>query len=154
MRAAVAAGKDAYFASSLRGLTGLNQTAQGIVQGVDIPVSNDIPAWLARINWAVAAAQRVTWWNDCIYWAVALDSSTTNNAVLVYDLRLHQWVSRDAGLNVQDSSRRRLGGWSGCVSWAPIRLGEFDGGGGGGGHGGQRGGARARWVGRFRRMSR
>lgn len=95
LRAGIAVGKDVYFASQLRGMTGLNQTQQGLVQGVDVPISNDVPQWLARINWNAASLQRVDTWNDCIYWAVAIDSSTTNNAVLVYDLRLHNWVSLD-----------------------------------------------------------
>jgi hypothetical protein len=110
LRAAVAAGKDVYFASPLRGMTGLNQTQQGLVQGVDVPVSHDVPQWLSTINWNAAGLQRVTWWNDCIYWAVAVNSSAVNNAIFVYDLELHQWVSRDVGLNVVEFFQTTIGG--------------------------------------------
>jgi len=110
LRSAAAAGKDVYFPSPMRGLVSLNQTTQGLVQGVDVPFSADVPAWVARINWNAAAAQRVAWWNDYLYWAVAVDSSATNNAVLVYDFRNQAWCSLDTNLPVQEFFHVNVGG--------------------------------------------
>ena len=97
VRSALAIGKNVYFPSAGRGLVSLEQTSQGLLQGVDVPFSADVKAWMDRINWNAVSQQRVAWWNDYLYWAVALDSSATNNAVLVYDFENRQWVSLDQG---------------------------------------------------------
>ena len=112
VRSAVAAGKDVYFPSPLRGLVSLNQTSQGLVQGMDKPFSADIPAWVARINWNAGEQQRMAWWNDCLYWAVAIDSSPLNNAVLVYDFHNQAWVGLDQGavMSVKEFFHVNVGG--------------------------------------------
>jgi len=112
LRCAVAAGKDVYFPSAQRGLTGLNQTTLGVLQSRDEPVSADIPAWVARINWNAAGQQRLAWWDDYLYWAVAVDSSAVNNAIFVYDFRNQAWASLDQGaaLTVLEFFHAQIGG--------------------------------------------
>jgi hypothetical protein len=127
VRSATAAGKNVYFPSPGRGLVGLNQTENGILQSMDVPLSVDIPRWIERINWTVIGAQRLAWWQDYLYWAVALDGSAVNNALLVYDFRTQQWVSRDVGseLGVLEffpltiDGRDRLG-FAGTNGWVNV----------------------------------
>jgi hypothetical protein len=110
VRSAAVGGKDIYFPSPQRGLVSLAQSGNGILQGVDRPFSADVPAWVRRINWNAVSQQRVSWWDNYLYWAVALDSSAVNNAVLVYDFELKQWVSLDTGISVKEFFIATLGG--------------------------------------------
>lgn len=127
LRAAIAAGKNIYFPSPGRGLTGLNQTENGILQSVDKAFSADIKKWVDRINWNLIDQQRLAWWNNCLYWAVSLGNAKQNNCVLVYDFETQQWVSCDTGaqLSVREFFKATLNGrerllFAGNDGWANL----------------------------------
>ena len=102
-RSAIAAGKNVYFPVTQRGVVSLNQTVQGLIQSVDVALSNDVDKWIRRIAWLLADLIRLAWWNDCLYVAAPLDGGTlgplkgVNNALLVYDFRTQQWAGMDTG---------------------------------------------------------
>jgi hypothetical protein len=77
--AIVVAGRDVIFASQ-RGLVSLKQNELGIVNSVDIPFSNDIQGYVRRIKWTFADKQRLAYWDDKLYWAVALDAAEVLDA--------------------------------------------------------------------------
>jgi hypothetical protein len=60
-----------------------------------VPVSEPIKPIIKRINWTHAHKAVATVGGDRYYLAVPLDSSTANNALLVYNLRLGSWESVD-----------------------------------------------------------
>lgn len=67
------------------------------------PVSAPIDDVIQRINRNYAHRAVATYWNNRYYLAVPLDSSTDNNAVLVYNFILRAWESVDeypAGFDV------------------------------------------------------
>jgi hypothetical protein len=83
----VVAGKDVLFPATQRGIVSIVQNELGKLRSVDIPFSNDITKEVARINWNYADKIRLAYWDDKLYCAVPLDSSTFNNAIMVYDYR-------------------------------------------------------------------
>jgi hypothetical protein len=83
--AIVVVGRDVIFASQ-RGLVSLKQNELGTVNSVDIPFSNDIQAYVTRINWTLADKQRLAYWDDKLYWAVALDAGEVLSPPLPYTI--------------------------------------------------------------------
>jgi len=73
--AATRAGKDLVFVSTGRGVVSMNQTAAGELQGVDLPMSDPMLAVVDRIDWTLAAKQRLAYADNRLYWAVALDGA-------------------------------------------------------------------------------
>jgi len=71
--AAVVAGKDVVFVSSSRGVVSLNQTTQGLLQSVDLPLSRDIDAWIRTIRWAQGQHVRVAYWSNGLYVACPME---------------------------------------------------------------------------------
>jgi hypothetical protein len=72
-RAGVLVGKDVIFPADKRGLVSLKQNELGRINGTDIPFSDDVEGYVKRINWNLAAQQRLGYHDDKLYWAVALD---------------------------------------------------------------------------------
>jgi len=69
------------------------------------PISAPIDDVIQRINRAASDRAVATYWNNRYYLAVPLDSSTDNNAILVYNFILKQWESIDtypAGFDIFD----------------------------------------------------
>lgn len=96
--AAVVVGSDCYFYASRRGIVSLAQTEQSKVRGVDIPLSEPIQPLIDRIDPRHEDKIRIAWWDNKLYCAVPLDDgSAGNNALLLYDFLLSQWVSHDTG---------------------------------------------------------
>lgn len=73
--AATRAGKDLVFVSTGRGVVSMMQTAAGELQGVDLPMSDPMQAVVDRIDWSLAAKQRLAYEDNRLYWAVALDGA-------------------------------------------------------------------------------
>lgn len=103
-KAVVTVGKDVWFLATRRGICSVTQTETGKVQGVDIPVSDDIQPLIDRINWSTATNAVARKVGNFSYWAVPLDGSATNNAVLVYDHLNQAWAGYDDGtaIDVRD----------------------------------------------------
>lgn len=59
------------------------------------PLSAEIDDIIQRINRASAYKAVATYWNNRYYLAVPIDSSTDNNAILVYNFILKNWESVD-----------------------------------------------------------
>lgn len=67
------------------------------------PISAPINDVISRINRTYAYRSVAVYWDNRYYLAVPLDSSTTNNAVLIYNFILNAWESVDtypAGIDV------------------------------------------------------
>ena len=89
-------GTDTFWMSE-RGVTSLRQTQQNELQGTSVTLSEPIEATMQRINWQARAGICGETWNNFLYFAVPLDGSPTNNAVLVFDLLNQKWASVDEG---------------------------------------------------------
>lgn len=83
LRSGVTAGTNVLFPSTSRGLCSLAQNTLGQVRSVDIPWSNEMDKWLARINWTLAGKQRLAWWDDKLFWACAVDDGTITTPELI-----------------------------------------------------------------------
>lgn len=81
-RAGVLVGKDVIFPSDKRGLVSLKQNELGKINGTDIPFSDDVEGYAQRINWSLAAQQRLGYNDDKLFWAVALDGGVCTQDVL------------------------------------------------------------------------
>ena len=101
--ASVVVGSDVYFYASRRGIVSLAQTEQSKVRGVDIPLSEPIQPLIDRIDPRSEDKIRLAWWDNKLYVAAPLidlsgdDTSTGNNALLVYDFLNQAWSSHDSG---------------------------------------------------------
>ncbi len=97
----VQVGADLWFMAYRRGVCSLRLTETNALQGVDIPVSRDIQPIIDRINWEAAGAVVAAAHENRVYFAVPLDSSQTNNAVLVFSTLTQRW----AGYDMSDATR-------------------------------------------------
>ena len=66
------------------------------LRGQDIPLSASIEGTIKRINKAYASKAKSVYFDNRYYLAVPLDSSTTNNALLIYNFLNKQWESIDS----------------------------------------------------------
>lgn len=85
--AAVSVGTDAWFLSR-KGMASVVRTAQGQKLGVARTISEDIPKYLAEIDWRAAVNACAATWNNRLFLAVPVkgqDDPARNNAVLVYN---------------------------------------------------------------------
>lgn len=116
-RSFVQVGKDLWFLAHRRGVASLVQTETNALQGVDVPVSRDLQPIIERINWEHAAGAVAAAHENRVYFAVPLDQSTRNNAVLVYSTLNQRWCGYDTGaaIKVRDWIKFSYGG--------AIRLG-------------------------------
>ncbi len=91
----VQVGSDLWFLGYRRGVCSIRQTETNALQGVDIPISRDIQPLIDRINWQAAAGVVAAAHDNRVYFAVPLDSATTNNAVLVFSTLTQRWAGYD-----------------------------------------------------------
>jgi len=94
-RSFVQVGKDLWFLGHKRGVCSIVQTETNALQGVDVPVSRPIQPLIDRINWEHASNARAAAHDNRVYFAVPLDDSTTNNAILVYSTLTQKWAGYD-----------------------------------------------------------
>jgi hypothetical protein len=81
--ACIMAGTDAIFLAGRRGVVSLRQTEQGKIQGLDLPLSHDIEAWIQRINWPVARqTARLAYWDNKLYVAVPIDTAVLSKDII------------------------------------------------------------------------
>ena len=85
-RALASVGRDVVFASSGRGLCTLQQSANGEVMGVDIPLSDPVEPIIKRINWAMAERIRMAFWRNRLYVALPLDDGNARGRDLLAGL--------------------------------------------------------------------
>lgn len=100
-RSFVQVGKDLWFLAHRRGVVSLKQTETNALQGVDVPVSRDIESIIHRINWEHAASAVAAAWDNKVYFAVPLDDSTVNNAVLVFSTVTQTWAGYDQSTTIK-----------------------------------------------------
>lgn len=82
-RAVATVGRDLAFVAPQRGICTLTQSAQGEVQGVDVPLSDPIEPIIKRIHWPSASAIRLAYWNNRLYCALPLDDATCVGATQI-----------------------------------------------------------------------
>lgn len=97
----VQVGADLWFLGNRRGVCSIRQTETNALQGVDVPVSRDIQPIIDRINWEYSSGVVAAVHDNHVYFAVPLDDSTTNNAVLVYSTLNQAWAGYDYGAAVK-----------------------------------------------------
>lgn len=93
----VQVGSDVWFLAHRRGVVSIRQTEQNKLQGVDVPISRDIQPLIDRINWEYASGAVAASHDNRVYFAVPIDGSIVNNAVLVYDTVNQKWAGVDQG---------------------------------------------------------
>ena len=69
-------GRQLYFYSKGRGIVSIEQSEQGKLAGVDVPLSAPIARTLSRINGPLASLVRMAVWDNKLYCAVPLDDGT------------------------------------------------------------------------------
>lgn len=74
-KSVAAVGKDLWFLADKRGVCSITLTEQNKIQGVDVPVSQDIQKTIDRINWRHAAGATAAYWQNRLYMAVPLDNA-------------------------------------------------------------------------------
>ena len=104
----VQAGHDFFFLSRF-GVHRLSKTEQDRPLGVVHPISDNIQGTISRINWDYAENAVGVVWENLYMLAVPLDSATSNNTVLVYDMLEKAW-SIFTGWNVNDFQLARFSG--------------------------------------------
>lgn len=67
------------------------QAAEGQYE-LSAPLSQPLQPYIDRINWTYASKICATRYKQYVLFAVPMDSSTVNNAVLVYNGRLNRWI--------------------------------------------------------------
>ena len=100
-KSTVAVGSDVWFLSSKKGICSLSVAAHGKVSAVQLPVSEYIHPIIERINWNYANKVVAATYANRVYYAVPLDGSTENNAILVYDLLQKAWSGYDQGSGIK-----------------------------------------------------
>lgn len=97
----VVVGRDVWFLSR-QGIQSFGLTAQNKIQPGNEPVSAPIQPLIDRINWTFAANAVAAYYDNKAYFAVPIDGSTTNNAVIVYDFVTQSWNGYDTGAALAD----------------------------------------------------
>ena len=91
-------GNDVFWLSN-DGVRSIEYTLQGLTQGVSEPISRPIQDVIDRINWTAAGGACARYWKNRYILSVPLDTSTTNNAVLVYNTITQSWSGTWTGWN-------------------------------------------------------
>lgn len=89
-KSVVQAGADALFLSH-SGIFRIHQVLQDRTETAPIPVSDRIQPVIERINWRFAGGIVSAVLGELAFWAVPLDRSEVNNAMLVYNLATENW---------------------------------------------------------------
>lgn len=82
-KAVVNVGANVWFLVQGRGVCSIEQSAQGKLRGVDIPISAPIQKVISRINWNYAGAAVAATYENRVYFAVPLDDATVLKGELV-----------------------------------------------------------------------
>ena len=104
-KSTIQVGNDVWFLSSKRGVCSLSVTANGKVTATQQPISEAIQSTIDLIDWTKADKAVAATYSNRYYLAVTLKgSSTTNNAILVYDMLQKAWSGYDTGsaINVKE----------------------------------------------------
>lgn len=83
-------GRDLWFLSE-RGVFSISQALDNKLQSNAEPLSAPLEPVFRRINWNVKDQFRSAFWENSYYLSVALDSSRTNNAIIVYNFITRSW---------------------------------------------------------------
>lgn len=116
-RSFVQVGSDLWFMGHRRGVCSIRLTEQGAIRGVDVSVSRDIQGIIDRINWEHAEGIVAASHDNRVYFAVPIDGSSVNNAVLVYSTVNQAWAGYDAGPAI------RVQSWLKFSYAGSVRLG-------------------------------
>ena len=73
------------------------------------PISQPVQQYINRINWAFAKNIAATSYKEFVMFAIPLDSSQVNNAVLVYNTRLAKWLGCWTGWTPACFAKSRFG---------------------------------------------
>lgn len=84
-KAAVMLGGDVLFLSNPGGIYRIAQSFESRIQTVPLPVTDPIQPFIDRINWDAASGAVAKVLGEYVYFAVPVDGSTRNNAVIVYN---------------------------------------------------------------------
>lgn len=84
-KAVVMLGGDVLFLSNPGGIYRIAQAFESRIQTVPLPVTDPIQPFIDRINWDAASGAVAKVLGEYVYFAVPIDSSTRNNAVIVYN---------------------------------------------------------------------
>lgn len=97
-------GKDAW-GLSRQGVTSVFATEQGELQGLALPVSRPMKAYLDMVDWTAAAGACAETWNNRYFLAVPLKGQAAgqqvNNAILVYNILNQGWEGLWTGAALQ-----------------------------------------------------
>lgn len=93
----VQVGSDVWFLGHRRGICSIRQTETNALQGVDVPVSRPVQPLIDRIAWEYAEGVVAAAHENRVYFAVPIDGSHQNNAVLVYSTLTQRWCGFDTG---------------------------------------------------------
>jgi hypothetical protein len=96
-RSMVQVGADVWLLAHRRGVCSIRLTETNALQGVDIPVSRDIQPIIDRINWVAARNAVAAAHDNRVYFAVPLDASTYNNAIITFSTLTQKWEGYDTG---------------------------------------------------------
>jgi hypothetical protein len=94
--AAVTIGEDVWYLG-YGGIYSLSRNAQNKTQLQPVAVSEPIKSYIQRINWPAVSCACATVHDNYVIFAVPVDSSTTNNLLLVYDKLVQAWVGPWSG---------------------------------------------------------
>lgn len=92
----VVIGEDAFFLSTDRQVRTIKRTVQDLAYGVSLPVTTLVPNLMARINATYSYKAASIYFDNYYLLAVPIDNSTTNNAVIVFDMLHQQQISSGA----------------------------------------------------------
>lgn len=95
-KAVIGVGRDVWFLSQ-RGIDSIGLTTQNKIQPGNEPVSGPMQPLIDRINWPYAGGSVAAYFDNRAYFAVPLDDSTVNNAIIVYDFVTQSWNGYDDG---------------------------------------------------------
>ena len=89
-----------------RNISSTRLNLQNKLQSVTQPLSRDIPAIMARVNWAYAYKVSMAFWNNQLFVSLPLDGSTVCNEIIVYNFILGKWYGEwnfnsSIGMNIQ-----------------------------------------------------
>lgn len=84
-KAVVMLGGDVLFLSNPGGIYRIAQSFESRIQTIPLPVTDPIQPFIDRINWEAASGAVGRVLGEYVYFAVPVDGSTRNNAVIVYN---------------------------------------------------------------------
>jgi hypothetical protein len=113
----VVIGEDAFFLSTDMQVRTIKRTVQDLAFGISSPVTFLVPNLMARINKQYAYKAAGVYFDNYYLLAVPVDGSTTNNAVVVFDM-LHQQPTPSGSVPVC------VGEWTNinCHQWAVTNF--------------------------------